>query len=152
VGRRKYGAHRYRRVIATGPHRSDHRLTEPTGMDRPGTRSARHEQATMDLQGESMEQPITASLRTTYRALLARGLDAGEAANLTAFLHGLPSAGFHWTLPEVEAIVRRRLEHAAGTRASAPSRAGSSRIGRSTIHDRRGSRAGSTHVVDPPRP
>jgi hypothetical protein len=106
----------------------------------------------MNRQGESMEQPVEASLKTTYRALLARGLDAGEAANLTAFLHGLPSAGFHWTLPEIEAIVRRRLEHAAGARASGHARPGSSRIGRSTIHDRRGSRAGSTHVVDPPRP
>jgi hypothetical protein len=106
----------------------------------------------MDLQGESMEQPVEASLKTTYRALLARGLDAGEAANLTAFLHGLPSAGFHWTLREVEAIVRRRLEHAAGARSSAQSRPGSSRVARSTIHDRRGSRAGSTHVFDPPRP
>ena len=105
----------------------------------------------MDLQGKSMEQPVEASLKTTYRALLARGLDAGEAANLTAFLHGLPSAGFHWTLPEVEAIVRRRLEHARGARAATAARPGS-RIGRSTIHDRRGPRAGSTHVVDPPRP
>jgi hypothetical protein len=121
-------------------------------MDRLDTRSARHEPETMDLQGESMKQPVDASLKSTYRALLARGLDAGEAANLTAFLHGLPSAGFHWTLPEVEAIVRRRLEHAADARATTASRPASARIGRSTIHDRRGSRAGSTHVVDPPRP
>ena len=67
----------------------------------------------MELQPESMERRIAASLKATYRALLARGLEAGEAANLTAFLHGLPSAGFRWTLPEIEAIVRRRLAHAA---------------------------------------
>ena len=73
------GAHRYRRVIATGPHRSDHRLTEPTGMDRLGSRSARHEPGTMDLQRKSMEQPVEASLKTTYRALLARGLEAGRS-------------------------------------------------------------------------
>lgn len=105
----------------------------------------------MDSQGESVEQPVEASLKSTYRALLARGLDAGEAANLTAFLHGLPSAGFHWTLPEIESIVRRRLQHAAGGRVAAR-KAPSSRIGRSTIHDRRGSGAGFTHAVDPPRP
>ena len=106
----------------------------------------------MDSQRESMEQPVEASLKSTYRALLARGLDAGEAANLTAFLHGLPSAGFHWTLPEVAAIVRRRLEHAAGARSSAIPRSAASRIGRSTIHDRRGSGSGFMHAVDPPRP
>jgi hypothetical protein len=106
----------------------------------------------MDSQGESMEQPVEASLKSTYRALLARGLDPGEAANLTAFLHGLPSAGFHWTLPEIEAIVRRRLEHAADARAAAVPRALASRIGRSSIHDRRGSGTSFTHAIDPPRP
>ena len=81
----------------------------------------------MELQPESMDRPVAASLKATYRALLARGLEAGEAANLTAFLHGLPSAGFRWTLPEVEAIVHRRLEHAAEQRAAAG--AGSHRHG-----------------------
>jgi hypothetical protein len=106
----------------------------------------------MDSLGESMEQPIAASLKSTYRALLARGLDPGEAANLTAFLHGLQSDGFHWTLAEVEAIVRRRLEHAAHERAAATPVAAGSRSRRSTIHDRRGSATGFMHAVDPPRP
>jgi predicted phage gp36 major capsid-like protein len=110
------------------------------------------ESETMGSQRESKAQPVEASLKSTYRALLVRGLEPGEAANLTAFLHGLPSAGFHWTLPEVEAIVRRRLEHAAGARAAATAGPLSSRIGRSTIHDRRGSGAGFMHAVDPPRP
>jgi hypothetical protein len=47
-------------------------------------------------------------VRAIYRALLVRGLEPGEAANLTAYLAGLPSGGVHWTIPEVEAIVRRR--------------------------------------------
>jgi hypothetical protein len=54
--------------------------------------------------------------RSIYRALLVRGLEPAEAANLTAYLAGLPSRGVHWTIPEVEAIVRRRsrqLEAAA---------------------------------------
>lgn len=109
----------------------------------------------MEAHGDSKERPLGTSLKATYRALLARGLETGEAANLTAFLHGLPSDGVHWTLPEIEAIIRRRLAHAADKRlASAtnnlavpprPQR-------RSTIHDRRGPRSGSTHVIDQPKP
>ena len=111
----------------------------------------------MERNGGSMDQPVEASLKATYRALLARGLEAGEAANLTAFLHGLPSAGFHWTLPEIEAIIRRRLAHAADLRAAAGSartrRDGSGpRHVRTNTHARRPSRSGSTHVIDPPRP
>jgi hypothetical protein len=106
----------------------------------------------MDLQGESVDRPVAASLKATYRALLARGLEAGEAANLTAFLHGLPSAGFRWTLPEVEGIVHRRLLHAAeqraGTGAAGTATATHTPVRRST--GRRSSRSGSTHVIDPP--
>jgi len=50
--------------------------------------------------------------RSIYRALLVRGLEPAEAASLTAYLAGLPSAGVHWTIPEIEAIVRRRSEQA----------------------------------------
>lgn len=101
-----------------------------------------------------MHHPIEASLKATYRALLARGLQAGEAANLTGFLHGLPSAGFHWTLPEIEAILRKRLAHAANLRAADPANPARVPVRRtpSTIHDRRTSGTGSTHVTDPPRP
>ena len=94
-------------------------------------------------------EPIEASLKVTYRALLARGLEAGEAANLTAFLHGLPNAGFRWTLPEIEAIVVRRMAYAARQRTGVVSATAvpAERQGRSTIHDRRHSRAGSTNVI-----
>jgi hypothetical protein len=51
------------------------------------------------------------AIRGTYRALLLRGLDPVEAANVTGHLHGLPSAGIRWTVDEVEAIVRRRAAH-----------------------------------------
>jgi hypothetical protein len=50
--------------------------------------------------------------RSIYRALLVRGLEPSEAANLTAFLAGLPCTNLHWTIPEVEAILRRRAEAA----------------------------------------
>jgi hypothetical protein len=107
----------------------------------------------MDLQPKSTDRPVAASLKSTYRALLARGLEAGEAANLTAFLHGLPSAGFRWTMPEVEAIISRRLMHAANQRAAALALAVSTATAtgprRSTSHARR-PRAVSTHVIEPP--
>ena len=106
----------------------------------------------MDLQPDATDRPIEASLKATYRALLARGLEAGEAANLTAFLHGLPSAGFRWSLPEVEAIIQRRIAHAAEQRAAAvASRASATttRV-RRTAHARRTMRHGSTHVIEPP--
>lgn len=77
------------------------------------------EVGSMEPQPESSDRPVAASLKATYRALLARGLVAGEAANLTAFLHGLPSAGFRWSLPEVEAIIHRRIAYAAEVRAAA---------------------------------
>ena len=72
----------------------------------------------MQRSGEYMDGSIGASLKATYRALLARGLEAGEAANLTAFLHGLASEGFHWTLTEIEAVIHRRIQHAAEMRAA----------------------------------
>jgi len=108
----------------------------------------------MDLQPESVERPVAASLKATYRALLARGLEAGEAANLTAFLHGLPSAGLNWTLSEVEAIVHRRLVHAAEQRATAvrlTSTTSSSARARRSSSARSSARGKSTHVIEPPR-
>jgi hypothetical protein len=109
----------------------------------------------MELQPESLDRPVVASLKATYRALLARGLEAGEAANLTAFLHGLPSAGFRWSLPEVEAIIQRRIDHAAEIRAEtavAGIRSGTpARTRRPAGRLRSEGRTGSTHVIDPPR-
>ncbi|HXG26603.1 MAG TPA: hypothetical protein VNL94_07120 [Candidatus Binatia bacterium] len=121
----------------------------------------------MELQGPSRDGSIGASLKATYRALLARGLETGEAANLTAFLHGLPSDGFHWTLPEIEGVIQRRIQHAADQRAAAAAdrKASTATVGpgavrranarRSSIHDRRTDargRGGSTHVIDSSNP
>ena len=115
----------------------------------------------MERQSESTERPVSASLKATYRALLARGLEAGEAANLTAFLHGLPSAGVKWSLAEVESIIQRRISHAAEVRAAAvaavaavaaPVAGPAPRTRRPASHPKpaRGNRPGSTHVIDPP--
>lgn len=58
-----------------------------------------------------MDDPTADTIRGTYQALVLGGLESGEAANVTAFLHGLPSAGIRWTVAEVEAIVQRRADH-----------------------------------------
>jgi len=66
-----------------------------------------------DPQGRNLDGGATLAdfpARSIYRALLVRGLEPSEAANLTAYLAGLPSANLHWTIPEVEAILRRRVE------------------------------------------
>jgi hypothetical protein len=106
----------------------------------------------MDRHGQSRDGSVGASLKATYRALLARGLETGEAANLTAFLHGLPSDGFRWTIPEIEAVIQQRIRLAADQRAQAPAAARAPGRARSAVRDRRvqGSRGGSTHVIDPP--
>jgi hypothetical protein len=109
----------------------------------------------MEPQHEPFDRPVSASLKATYRALLARGLESGEAANLTAFLHGLPSAGFRWSLAEIDAIIQRRMVHAADVRAAAlaagaagPGRSGPTRPRRPVSQERRGT--ASTDVIDRP--
>ena len=110
----------------------------------------------MALQHESSNQPVSASLKATYRALLARGLEAGEAANLTAFLHGLPSPGFTWSLAEIDSIIQRRISHAAEVRAASiaatSTGTGSHRPRRSAgmAVTRRSHAHGTTKVIDPP--
>jgi hypothetical protein len=48
------------------------------------------------------EQLIT---RSTYRLLLMRGLAPDEAANVTAFLCGIPIADGHWSLRQVNELL-----------------------------------------------
>jgi hypothetical protein len=60
-----------------------------------------------------MNERRTSIVRATYRSLLLRGLDPAEAANVTAFLSGLPVAGIHWTVSEVDQLVECRRGHLA---------------------------------------
>jgi len=59
----------------------------------------------------STDDRAPGTVRGTYQALLLQGLEPDEAANVTGYLHGLPSAGIRWNVAEVEAIVRRRAAH-----------------------------------------
>lgn len=52
--------------------------------------------------------PSTTNLqvtRSTYRRLTMRGLAPDEAANLTAFLCGIPIAQVHWSLRQVNHLL-----------------------------------------------
>lgn len=54
------------------------------------------------VQGPANHLPAT---RATYRLLLLKGLAADEAANLTAYLCGLPVSESRWTLSEVNRLL-----------------------------------------------
>jgi hypothetical protein len=48
--------------------------------------------------------------RATYRHLLLKGMEPEEAANLTAFLAGIPVGEGHWTLKQInELLFLRRM-------------------------------------------
>jgi hypothetical protein len=48
---------------------------------------------------------VGALTRTTHRLLVMQGLDPAEAANLTAYINGLPVGGHNWSLPEVNRLL-----------------------------------------------
>jgi hypothetical protein len=52
--------------------------------------------------------------RVTYRMLVLRGLAPDEAANLTAFLSGIPVTEHHWKLNEVNRLLFIRALARAG--------------------------------------
>ena|SRR5262245_3702045 len=56
-------------------------------------------------------EPMTSlTTRATYRNLLMRGMAPEEAANLTAFMAGLPVGEGHWTLKQInELLFLRRM-------------------------------------------
>lgn len=62
----------------------------------PVSRPAKHPVRT------AADQPVT---RSTYRQLLMKGLAPDEAANLTAFLCGIPVADVHWSLRQVNQLL-----------------------------------------------
>jgi hypothetical protein len=43
--------------------------------------------------------------RSTYRELVSRGLEASEAANLTAFINGLAVVGQPWKINELSHVL-----------------------------------------------
>ena len=57
---------------------------------------------TKDLARTTADQLLTGA---TYRQLLMKGLAPDEAANLTAFLCGIPVADVHWSLRQVNQLL-----------------------------------------------
>ena len=56
------------------------------------------------------EATTSITTRATYRHLLLRGMAPEEAANLTAFMAGLPVGEGHWTLKQInELLFLRRM-------------------------------------------
>lgn len=47
----------------------------------------------------------TPSPRTVWRLLQMKGMTPDEAANLTAFLYGLPTADLRWSLNQVNQLL-----------------------------------------------
>ena len=51
------------------------------------------------------ERVATLPPRQTYRKLTGLGLSPDEAANLTAFMNGIPLDGAHWSLRQVNQLL-----------------------------------------------
>ena len=49
--------------------------------------------------------PGPVGTRAVFRVLMMRGLAADEAANLTAFMCGIPIGERHWTIAEVNRLL-----------------------------------------------
>jgi hypothetical protein len=56
----------------------------------------------------------TPATRSTYRTLIMRGMSPDEAANLTAFLAGLPVGHGTWTLKQINELLFMRRLHETG--------------------------------------
>jgi hypothetical protein len=52
--------------------------------------------------------------RSTYRQLISRGFDAGEASNLTAFINGLPIDAQPWTITGISHLLFLRELYRTG--------------------------------------
>jgi hypothetical protein len=58
--------------------------------------------STTELQAET---PRSLATRSTYRHLLLKGMAPDEAANLTAFMAGIPVGDAHWTLKQINQLL-----------------------------------------------
>ena len=55
--------------------------------------------------GRGPDEGLQLATRQTYRQLTLRGMAPEEAANLTAFLCGIPVADVHWSLRQVNQLL-----------------------------------------------
>ncbi len=59
-------------------------------------------------------EPPAPATRAVYRLLLMKGLTPAEAANLTAFMCGLPTTGLRWSLKQVNQLLFLRAMRETG--------------------------------------
>lgn len=80
--------------------------------------SAGADAVTVSVSSTSAASPLSSrsrpSPRVTYRNLLRRGLGPDEAANLTAFLFGIPVGAHHWEVKEINRLLFLRELKVAG--------------------------------------
>jgi hypothetical protein len=60
------------------------------------------------------ETQASLATRSTYRHLLLKGMAPEEAANLTAFMAGIPVGEAHWTLKQINQLLFLRRLHQTG--------------------------------------
>lgn len=65
-------------------------------------------------QAGSPATPMAPSPRSVWRLLQMKGMTPDEAANLTAFLYGLPTADLHWTLTQLNKLLFLRKMRQTG--------------------------------------
>ena len=84
------------------PSRRASSLAAPAApsADAPGPTSTPSRRAT-----RSRDRSATLPPRQTYRKLTGLGLSPEEAANLTAFMCGIPIEGAHWSLRQVNQLL-----------------------------------------------
>jgi hypothetical protein len=76
----------------------------------PGVRSVAASGSSTGIETSRRSTPSTPTLperptRSTYRLLVMRGLAPDEAANLTAFMSGIPVGEASWTLVQVNRLL-----------------------------------------------
>ena len=67
--------------------------------------------STTELKAETQRSLAT---RSTYRHLLLKGMAPEEAANLTAFMAGIPVGEAHWTLKQINQLLFLRQMQQTG--------------------------------------
>ena len=85
----------------------------------PAVRSAAGSGSSTGIESSRRQTPSNSTLperptRSTYRLLLLRGLAPDEAANLTAFMSGIPVSEASWTLGQVNRLLFLRELQRAG--------------------------------------
>lgn len=87
-----------------GHGRSSHRASSWPAEAASGAASGRTDSAA-PVQAETVSPARALATRSIYRTFLLKGLAPDEAANLTAFVCGIPVQELHWSLRQVNQLL-----------------------------------------------